>query len=71
MSLPVSYATSTEAASTDRSAHTSHPMARRSLMRWSQPVCSREERKLDELQVGEGGEGGGREGEGKEGKREE
>ena len=62
MSLPVSYATSTEAASTESSAHTSHPMARRSLKRWSQPVCSREERKLEELWGGGGGggKGGGR-----------
>ena len=64
MSLPVSYATSTEAASTESSAHTSHPMARRSLMRWSQPVCSREERKLDELRGGGVVGGGRREGKG-------
>ena len=68
MTLPVSYATSTEAASTESSAHTSHPMARRSLKRWSQPVCSREERKLEELWGG----GGGGEGRGQEiGSREE
>ena len=83
ISLPASYATSTEAASTESSAHTSHPMARRSLMRWSHPVLSREERKLDELQgekrrkggecrrrgrKGRGGEGRETEGRGREGR---